>query len=113
MKRAADLDLLAAQIEYAIMLFNGDGVEKDETAAARLFLKAARSGNPLAANRLARLYASGRGVNKDMVEAMKWHLSARNAGLKDEWLESHLTSLSPAERKALEAALKHQTGFGG
>ena len=45
--------LTAAQIEYAIMLFNGDGIAKDEAAAARLFMKAAKTGNPIAANRLA------------------------------------------------------------
>ena len=111
MKQAADLDFTAAQIEYAIMLFNGDGTAKDETGAARLFMKAAKTGNPIAANRLARLYASGRGVERNMQEAMKWHLFARNAGLKDDWLDAQLNSLSPAERAAAEAAMKPQSPF--
>lgn len=111
MKRAADLDLIAAQVEYAIMLFNGDGVEKNEAAAAQLFLKAARTGNPIAANRLARLHATGRGVERNMTEAMKWHLFARHSGLKDEWLDAQLNSLNPAERRALEAAMKPQSPF--
>jgi TPR repeat protein len=72
MKQAAATDLVAAQIEYGIMLFNGDGTAKDEAAAAKLFQKAARIGNPIAANRLARLYATGRGRERNMVEAMKW-----------------------------------------
>ena len=35
MGRAARERNMAAQVEYAIMLFNGDGVRKDETAAAQ------------------------------------------------------------------------------
>ncbi len=111
MKRAADLDLVAAQIEYAIMLFNGDGTSKDEAAAARLFMKAAKTGNPIAANRLARLYVTGRGVERNLNQAMQWHLFARNAGLKDDWLDGQLTNLTPAERAAAEAAMKPQNPF--
>ena len=106
MKQAASGDLVAAQIEYGIMLFNGDGTAKDEVAAAKLFQKAARIGNPLGANRLARLYVTGRGVERNMVEAMKWHLFARQNGLKDEWLDAQLATLSPDERRAAEAAAR-------
>jgi len=68
MKRAADDDNTAAIIEYAIMLFNGIGVEKDEAGGARYFLKAATRNNPVAQNRAARLLVAGRGVKKDVVE---------------------------------------------
>ena len=48
MKQAAAAGNLPGEVEYAIMLFNGTGVEKDETAAANLFLRAAWQGNPIA-----------------------------------------------------------------
>jgi TPR repeat protein len=108
--RAADEDNIPAQVEYAIMLFNGIGVEKDETAAARLFLKAAARNNPVAQNRVARLLATGRGIPKDMVDAMKWHILARTAGIKDDWLDSKLAELSPAEREAVNTAVHQYVG---
>ena len=35
LKRASDAGVIAGQVEYAIMLFNGDGVPKDEAAGGR------------------------------------------------------------------------------
>ena len=46
---------VGAQVEYAILLFNGRGVKKDEAVAARWFSEAANADNPLAQVRLARL----------------------------------------------------------
>jgi hypothetical protein len=92
------------------MLFNGIGVAKDETASARLFLKAAYRNNPVAQNRVARLLATGRGIPKDVVEAMKWHLLARAAGLKDSWLDGELAKLTPEERLKVEQILRQYVG---
>ncbi len=78
----------AAEVEYAIMLFNGVGTDKDEAAAARLFLKAAAANNPIAQDRVARLLVAGRGIKQNVVEAMKWHVLARAAGEKDAWLDA-------------------------
>ena len=58
LKRAADAGIVAGQVEYAIMLFNGVGVEKNEAAAAKIFLRAAARNNPIAQNRLAHLYVT-------------------------------------------------------
>jgi len=110
LQRAADAGLAAAQIEFAIMSFNGDGVLKDEARAARYFMKAAATNNPVAANRLARLLAMGRGVPRNMVEAMKWHILARTAGIKDEWLDSELNSLSARDRALVEEAVRRHIG---
>ena len=57
---AAIADDLDAKVEYAIALFNGDGIAKDETAAAEMFLKAARRGSPIAQDRLARILTRAR-----------------------------------------------------
>lgn len=108
--RAAKDNFVAAQVEYAIMQFNGVGVEKDEKAAANLFLKAAVRDNPVAQNRVARLLAAGRGLPQDMIEAMKWHLLARAAGLKDAWLDGELAKLSAKDKAAVETAVHQYVG---
>jgi TPR repeat protein len=110
LKRAAEERHIAAMVEYAIALFNGDGVEKSEAGAARFFGKAAQANSPIAQNRLARLYAAGRGVRADTVEAMKWHVLARANGVKDEWLDGRLSGLSAPERIAVEEAVQRYIG---
>ncbi len=110
MRAAAENDNIAAQVEYGIMLFNGLGVAKDEPGAARFFIKAAGHSNPVAQDRAARLYVTGRGVRKDLVEGMKWHLLSRAAGLKDEWLDSEMTKLTPEQRRAVDAAVRRYIG---
>src|SRR5262249_57629301 len=69
-----------AQVEYAIALFNGTGVAKNEHLAAILLAKAARKGNPIAQNRLANILAVGRGANPNPVQAIKWHIIAKAGG---------------------------------
>ncbi|MDQ0316978.1 tetratricopeptide repeat protein [Amorphus orientalis] len=92
MGEAAAGGSVAAQVEYAIRVFKGVGIDKNEEAAAAWFDRAARAGNPIAMNRLARLLAVGRGVAPDPVEASKWHLIARSRGRSDVWLDSYLES---------------------
>ncbi|HMF07001.1 MAG TPA: tetratricopeptide repeat protein [Methylocella sp.] len=108
--RAAKDGNVPAEVEYAIMLFNGAGIEKNETAAAKLFLKAAVSNNPVAQNRVARILAVGRGLPTDMIEAMKWHLLAKAAGVKDAWLDEELEKLSPREKADVELSLRRYMG---
>jgi uncharacterized protein len=67
-------------------------------------LSAAEKGNPVAQNRLARLYANGLVYKKDRVEAAKWHLLAREAGASDFDLDILLAELTPEERLAAEKA---------
>ncbi|MFN3891612.1 MAG: SEL1-like repeat protein [Beijerinckiaceae bacterium] len=110
LKRAAEERHIAAMVEFAVALFNGDGVEKSESGAAMYFGRAAQANSPVAQNRLARLYAAGRGVKANRVEAMKWHILARANGVKDEWLESRLATLSPPERLAVEEAVQRYIG---
>jgi TPR repeat protein len=101
--RAGNLD---AEVEYAIALFNGTGIAKDEAGAVGWFRRAAHQGSPIAQNRLARILAAGRGAPADPVEATKWHLIAKAAGESDPWLDSFVGNLKPAEREAGEKAAK-------
>ncbi len=84
------------------LLFNGTGVSKDEHAAARYFLHAAKRGNAIAQNRIARLYASGRGIQKNLVEAAAWNLAAAGQGLSDAWLDQAVAGLSTDEKVRAE-----------
>ena len=103
MASAARLGHITAQVEFAIMQFNGVGVPKDEAAAAAMFRKAALGGNAIAQNRYARLLAVGRGVSQDKTQAAAWHLLAKHRGLGDPMLDEVLEKLPAADRKKAEA----------
>jgi TPR repeat protein len=53
---------------------------------------------------LARCYANGAGVEKDLVEAAKWHLIAKAAGEEDETLDKLVAKLGKADRAKAEKA---------
>jgi TPR repeat protein len=93
------------------MLFNGVGVAKDEAGAAKLLLRAAARNNPIAENRLAHLYVSGRGVTKDLVEAATWNRFAKAAGIDDPDLDAATASLTPDESKRVDELIRRQTAF--
>ena len=90
---AGDTD---AQVEYAIALYNGDGVPRDEDTAAQIFLKAAKLGSPIAQDRYARIMASGLGAPRDPVKAVKWHLVSRAGGETDITLDDFMSKLDAA-----------------
>jgi TPR repeat protein len=87
-----------AEIEYGIALFNGTGTAKNESAAAGYFLKAAQKNNPVAQNRLAWMYAAGRGIAADPVEAVRWHQIAKAGGDSDPSLDAFMRNIKPADR---------------
>jgi uncharacterized protein len=91
-------------VEYAIALFNGVGVAKDEARAAVLFRKAALRGSPIAQNRLARLLSIGRGAPANPAEAIKWHLIAKAGGSSDPYLDQFVAGQTPEIRAAAEKA---------
>ncbi len=106
MAQAALADNTDAQLEYAIALFNGAGVARNETVAAAFLKKAAHKGNPVAQNRLANILTIGRGLPADPVEALKWHIVAKAGGISDIPLDS-FSQNQPAEvRTAAEKAAK-------
>ncbi len=70
----------AAQYELALRLFEGRGLPKDQTAAARWFERAASSGLAPAQYRLASMLEKGVGVPPDRTAAKGWYLKAAEAG---------------------------------
>jgi TPR repeat protein len=95
-----------AEVEYAIALFNGTGVAKNESAAAGYFLKAAQKSNPAGQSRLALMYATGRGIKADPVEAARWHLIARAGGNNDQYLDEFMRNMKPSDRAMAENKAK-------
>jgi TPR repeat protein len=93
-----------AQVEYAVLLFRGHGVPPDQKLGAQLFRAAAEKGVTIAQIRLARCYANGAGLDKDLVQAAKWHLIAKAAGGEDESLDKLVAKLSKADRIKAEKA---------
>ncbi|MEH0070311.1 hypothetical protein V6L77_08210 [Pannonibacter sp. Pt2-lr] len=80
-------------------------MEPDEADAADWFERAARAGNPVGMNRLARIYAFGRGRPVDQIEAAAWHYVARALGLSDLELDGYVGSLDQETvTKAMERA---------
>jgi hypothetical protein len=110
--RAALQGLADAALDYGVMVFRGEGVQKDEKIGGEWLLVSARRGNPVAQNRVARLLAAGRGLKADPVEAVKWHLLASRAGRNDPELDAYMARLAPdqrAEAEGLAAAFTPQT----
>ena len=89
-----------------MLVFRGDGVQKDEKIGAQWLTVAAQRGNAVAQNRLARLYMAGKGVPLNAVEAAKWHLLARGGGKADPELDQMLDKLAPADRDKAEEQAK-------
>ena len=106
MVKAALSDNTDAQVEYAIALYNGDGIDANPEAATKLFRKAAMRGSAIAQDRLARILASGRGAPRDLVEATKWHVISRAGGETDVELDEIIGKLDAPTRAAGEKAAK-------
>ena len=93
------------------MMFNGTGVVRDQKIAAAWFKVAAEAGNPVAQSKLAQLYINAIGTRPDPVEAAKWFVLARRAGLNDPLLEDFYLGLNDEQQKAaITAANKYRSG---
>ena len=58
---------------------------------------------PIAQNRIAHVFAAGRGMPADPVEAIKWHLISKEGGASDQKLDAFMRSQKP---EILAAATK-------
>ena len=103
---ASVADNTDAQVEYAIALYNGDGVAKNEVAAAALFRRAAlrrqphRPGPP-------RAHPCDRPRRPaNPVEATKWHLISKARGETNLELDDFVNNLDADTRAAGEKAAK-------
>jgi TPR repeat protein len=70
----------SALMRLGLLYYNGQGVSRDCSEAARLFLLAAEKGDAYAQSNLGYLYEMGEGVPQDYREAAKWYLKAAEQG---------------------------------
>lgn len=103
--RAARSGFDTAQLDLAVWLIDGIGGNIDYEAGFGWMRRAANTGNVMAQNRLAHLYINAIGTRPDPIEAAKWYILSRRAGLEDRGLEDFFQGLTADEQKAgIEAA---------
>ncbi len=111
--RAARAGFDTAQLDMAIWLVNGVAGPRDLDAGFNWMKIAAGTGNVVAQNRLSHLYINALGTRPDPIEAAKWYVLSRRAGLKDASLDYFYLGLTEAQQKAaLDAANKYRTANG-
>ncbi|PTM94375.1 hypothetical protein C7449_105276 [Mycoplana dimorpha] len=102
--RAARAGFDTAQLDLGIWLVNGIAGERDNEAGFGWLSRAANGGNVVAQNRLAYLYINAIGTRPDPVEAGKWFVLSRRAGLHDPGLEDFYLGLTDEQQKAAISA---------
>jgi uncharacterized protein len=109
--RAARAGFDTAQLDMGIWLINGIMGPQQLDNGFNWLRIAANRGNVAAQNRLSHAYVSALGTRPDPVEAAKWFILARRAGLNDPSLEDFYMGLPASQQKqAIEAANKYRFG---
>lgn len=109
--RAARAGFDTAQLDLGMWLVNGTAGERDYEAGFNWLKRAADGGNAVAQSKLAQLYINAIGTKQDPIEAAKWFVLARRAGLNDPLLEDFYLGLSDEQQKAaITAANKYRSG---
>lgn len=105
--RAAKAGYDTAQLDMGIWLVNGVGGVRDFDEGFTWLRVAALRGNVVAQNKLAHLYVNALGTRPDPVEAAKWYVLSRRAGLPDPQLEDFYLGINEDQQKqAIDAANK-------
>ncbi|PDT40236.1 MULTISPECIES: tetratricopeptide repeat protein [Sinorhizobium] len=108
--RAARAGYDTAQLDMAIWLIEGIGGDRNLDEGFAWMKRAAEGGNVVAQNRLAHLLVNAIGTRPDPIEAAKWYVLSRRAGLKDDALEDFYLGLNDSQQKsALAAANKFRS----
>ncbi|MDX3929330.1 MAG: tetratricopeptide repeat protein [Shinella sp.] len=108
--RAARAGYDTAQLDLGIWFVNGTAGERNYEEGFRWLKRAAEGGNVAAQNRLSHLYINAIGTRPDPIEAAKWFVLSRRAGLNDPALEDFYLGLTDEEqRKAIDAANKFRS----
>jgi uncharacterized protein len=72
--------MATAQFNLGLMYVNGHGVQRDDSAAALWFRKAAEQGYALAQSNLGTMYLYGHGMTQNDTEAVMWFRKAADQG---------------------------------
>ncbi len=111
LERAARSGFDTAQLDMGIWLVNGIGGPQDYDRGFQWMRTAALRGNVVAQNKLSHLYIDALGTRPDPVQAAKWYVLSRRAGLQDAELEDFFLGINDDQQKlAIEAANKFRRG---
>ena len=111
LQRAAKAGFDTAQLDMGIWLVNGVGGERDYEKGFEWLRIAAMRGNVAAQNKLAHLYVNALGTRPNPVEAAKWYVLSRRAGLSDLVLEDFYLGINEEQQKqAIDAANRFRRG---
>lgn len=88
-----------AQYDAAMWLINGVAGDRDYEAGFRWMVIAANRGHIVAQNKLAKLYINAIGTRPNPVEATKWYVVSRRAGLADLELEDFFLGIDETTQK--------------
>ncbi|MCJ8519564.1 TPR repeat protein [Pseudorhizobium tarimense] len=109
LERAARAGFDTAQLDMGLWLVNGVGGERNYEDGFQWMRVAALRGNVVAQNKLSHLYINALGTRPDPVEAAKWYVLSRRAGLSDYELEDFYLGIDEEQqKKAIEAANRFQ-----
>ena len=106
--RAAKAGYDTAQLDIGIWYVNGIAGPQDYEEGFKWMSIAAHRGNVVAQNRLSHLYVEALGTRPDPVEAAKWYVLSRRAGVKDADLEDFYLGLTDEQQKS---AIERANGF--
>lgn len=111
LERAAKAGFDTAQLDMGIWLVNGVGGERDYDKGFEWLRIAALRGNVVAQNKLAHMYVNALGTRPNPVEAAKWYVLSRRAGLSDPVLEDFYLGINDEQQKqAIDAANRFRRG---
>jgi TPR repeat protein len=100
MARAAHAGFDTAQVDLAVWMVNGQNGPRDFVHGFQWMQLAANRGNVVAQNKLAHLYIYALGTKPDPIEAAKWYVLSRRAGLPDPELEDFFLGIEDDQQKA-------------
>lgn len=104
-ERAARAGFDTAQLDLGLWLVNGTAGPRDAKAGFEWLKIAAERGNVSAANKVAHLLIEAIGTRPDPVEAAKWYVISRRAGLADAGLEDFFLGIEDdKQQKAIALA---------
>ena len=99
MIKAANSRFDTALYDMAVWYISGVGGDKDYEQGFEWMKRAANRGHVVAQNKLAHLYINAIGTRPDPVEAAKWYILSRRAGLADLELEDFYLGIEDATQK--------------
>ncbi len=104
-QRAARAGFDTAQLDLGLWLVNGTAGPRDAKTGFEWLKIAAERGNISAANKVAHLLIEAIGTRPDPVEAAKWYVISRRAGLADAGLEDFFLGIEDdKQQKAIALA---------